>query len=87
MLVTVSVITDHAQVPVAVADDAIVRTAEGAAVFVADGPNAFKIRPVTTGRSDGHTTQITSGLAAGDTIAIRNAFVLKAELEKAEFEE
>lgn len=87
MLVTVSVITDHAQVPVAVPDDAIVRTAEGPAVFVTDGANAFRIRAVATGRTDGHTTQITSGLAAGDTIAIRNAFVLKAELEKAEFEE
>jgi cobalt-zinc-cadmium efflux system membrane fusion protein len=86
MMVTVTVITDHAQVAVAVPDEAVVRTAEGAAVFVAEG-DRFRIRPVVTGRTDGRTTQITSGLKSGESIAIRNAFVLKAELEKAEFAE
>ena len=54
---------------------AFVRTADG-----------FERRAVVVGRSDDEAVEIVSGLAAGERIAVANAFVLKAELGKAEAE-
>jgi len=82
----VAITVDHADVPVAVPDTAIVRTDEGPAVFVAEG-NRFRMRKVTIGRSDGSRTEILSGLASGTPVVDRNAFVLKSELEKTSAEE
>jgi cobalt-zinc-cadmium efflux system membrane fusion protein len=82
----VVVTVDHADVPVAVPDTAIVRTDEGPAVFVAQG-HRFRMQKVTIGRSDGSHTEIRSGLTAGTPVVDRNAFVLKSELEKASVEE
>jgi len=80
-LVTAVVVTDRVTVPVAVPEDAIVRMGTGAAVFRADS-SGFEVQPVTVGRSDGTTTEIVSGLERGAHIAAKNAFWLKAELEK-----
>jgi cobalt-zinc-cadmium efflux system membrane fusion protein len=55
------------------------------AVFVSQG-GGFKMRPVTTGRDDSVNVEILSGLEFGETIAVKNTFVLKAELGKAEAE-
>jgi len=52
-----------------------VRTAEG-----------FEKREVTVGRGDDAAVEIVFGLDAGETIAVSNTFVLKAELGKAEAE-
>jgi len=80
-LVTAVVVIERVTVPVAVPDDAIVRVGTGAAVFRADS-SGFEVQPVTLGRSDGTTTEIVSGLEGGARIVTRNAFWLKAELEK-----
>lgn len=72
-------------VALAVPHEALV-TLEGApALFVrtADGVVA---RPVRTGRADGASTEILSGVAPGDSVAVTQAFLLKAELGKAEAE-
>jgi cobalt-zinc-cadmium efflux system membrane fusion protein len=50
-----------------------VRTAEG-----------FEARKITPGREDDRAAEITSGLSAGERIATRNTFVLKADLGKSE---
>lgn len=55
------------------------------AVFVSQG-GGFKMRPVTTGRDDSVNVEVLSGLEFGETIAVKNTFVLKAELGKAEAE-
>jgi membrane fusion protein, heavy metal efflux system len=86
MFVNVTVTVDHVTAPVTVPDEAVVRTAEGPAVFVADGAR-FRRQLVETGRSDGIHTEILSGLAAGTPVAARNAYVLKSELEKSAVEE
>ncbi len=86
LFVSVTVVTDHAQVRVAVPDEAILRMQEGSAVFLAQG-GGYQLRRVVTGRSDGRFTEITSGVAPGDPVVVHNAFVLKAELEKSEYEE
>lgn len=55
------------------------------AVFVSQG-GGFKMRPVTTGREDSLNVEIINGLEFGEPIAIKNTFVLKAELGKSEAE-
>ena len=55
------------------------------AVFV-QAPEGFRIRNVSLGRDDGVHVAVTSGLTAGERVATRNAFLLKAELGKAEAE-
>jgi len=55
------------------------------AVFV-QTPEGFRIRNVALGRDDGVHVAVTSGLAAGERVAAQNAFLLKAELGKAEAE-
>lgn len=80
-LVTASVVLERVAVPIAVPEEAIVREGSGAAVFRAT-PQGFELQPVTPGRSDGVMTEILSGLEPGARVATRNAFLLKAELEK-----
>jgi cobalt-zinc-cadmium efflux system membrane fusion protein len=80
-LVTALAVVERVTVPVAVPEDALVRLGTGVAVFRADS-SGFEVQPVTTGRSDGTTTEIVSGLERGARVVSKNAFWLKAELEK-----
>lgn len=52
-------------------DSVFVKTAKG-----------FKVQPVTVARRTGGRAEIRAGLASGQRIATRNAFLLKAELTK-----
>lgn len=54
-------------------------------VFVKEG-SAFEARTVSPSLRDEGMIEILSGLAAGDTVAARNSFILKADLGKAEAE-
>lgn len=83
MFVAAAIGVERAQVGVAVPEDAIVRMAEGPAVFIAEG-NRFHAQPVTVGRTDGTLTEIVEGLPAGTTYVTKNAFLLKAEMGKSE---
>jgi cobalt-zinc-cadmium efflux system membrane fusion protein len=74
---------DDADVDVAVPETAIIRSRFGPAVFRSAG-STFEIQPIRTGRSDGVTTEVLSGLAVGDLVVTQNAFLLKAELGKSE---
>jgi len=80
-LVTAVAVVERVTVPVAVPEDAIVRMGTGTAVFRADS-SGFEVQPVVVGRSDGTMTEIVSGLERGARIVAKNAFWLKAELEK-----
>jgi membrane fusion protein, heavy metal efflux system len=46
----------------------------------------FEARQVAIGREDERAVEVVSGLFAGETVAISNTFVLKAELGKAQAE-
>ena len=83
LYVACAVTVENLAVPIAVPEDAIVRLREGPAVFRAEG-TLFEPQPVAVGRSDGHTTEIVSGLEPGARIVVRQAFLLKAELGKGE---
>jgi membrane fusion protein, heavy metal efflux system len=49
----------------------------------ADG---FERRDVKTGKSDDESVEVVSGLEPGEEIAVKNTFLLKAELGKGEAE-
>ena len=83
LYVSVAVTVDRFRAPVAVPEEALVRTSRGPGVFRADGAT-FELQPVIAGRSDGEWTEILEGLEPGARIVIRNAFLLKAELGKSE---
>jgi cobalt-zinc-cadmium efflux system membrane fusion protein len=51
--------------------------------FVRNG-DGFEVRPVRTGLEDDENVEIIGGLSAGETIAVTNTFVLKADLEQRE---
>ncbi|QPF82332.1 efflux RND transporter periplasmic adaptor subunit [Bradyrhizobium genosp. L] len=77
-----------AEVPLAGSPSAVIvskqaiQTVKGTpTVFVRDA-GGFEARSVRTGREDDDDVEIAAGLAAGETIAVRNTFTLKAELEK-----
>ena len=50
----------------------------------ADEPNAFVKRPVETGATADGMTLIASGLASGDKVVVKGAFMVKAQAMKAE---
>ncbi len=70
---------------VSVPEEAI-QSVEGRDVVFVRTATGFMPTPVLIGQRSGGRAQITSGLAAGQTIATRNAFLLKAELGKGEAE-
>ena len=55
-------------------------------VFVRDG-GTFLVRPVTIGTRSGGRVNIVSGLRDGETVAGKNAFLVKAELQKSSSDE
>lgn len=83
--VAVQLIGASQEVNLIVPRDALQTIKGNKAVFVSEG-NGFKMRPVTIGRDDSENVEILSGLEFGEPIAVKNTFVLKAELGKAEAE-
>lgn len=83
--VAVQLIGGTQEVNLIVPRDALQTIKGNKAVFVSEG-GGFKLRPVTIGRDDSDNVEILAGLEFGETIAVKNTFVLKAELGKAEAE-
>lgn len=83
LYVTVDVTLAESTVPVAVRNEAL-QLLDGRTVVFAEGPDGFQPLPVETGRSDGESTEIVSGLKPGDRYVAGNSFILKAELGKGE---
>lgn len=63
-----------------------VQTIDGQNTVFIRTPDGFEPRRITTGREDGRSYEVTSGLQAGDRIATANTFVLKADLGKSALE-
>ncbi len=81
MTVRGDIAVDQHEVPVAVATEAIQMIDGQNVVFVREG-DAFEVREVTVGESDGNWIEIVGGITAGETYAAANSFLLKAELGK-----
>ena len=82
MFVTAHVL-DPEQAQVAIPREAIQSVEGRHAVFVAT-PEGFALREVALGREGETTSEVLSGLAQGERIAVTNTFLLKAELARAE---
>jgi membrane fusion protein, heavy metal efflux system len=74
---------DHADVAV---PKAALQTIKGDRVVFVRNDGGFEARKVTIGREDDRAVEIVAGLSAGETLAVNNTFILKAELLKAEAE-
>lgn len=80
--VSVEIITEEREVPVAVAADAVQDLRDWKVVFARYG-DALEARPLTLGQSDGLHVEVLDGLEAGEPYAAKNSFTVKAELGKA----
>ena len=65
-----------------VVPDEAVQSIDGRNVVFVRTVKGFEVRPVVVASRSGGRASIASGLVAGQTIATRNAFLLKAELQK-----
>lgn len=85
LYVNVEIATHEAEVPIAVAAEAVQELDGKRVVFVrtADG---FVPHPVKTGREDGRYVEIVEGLQAGTRYAAKGSFAVKSELGKAQAE-
>jgi cobalt-zinc-cadmium efflux system membrane fusion protein len=81
LFVTVEVVQEEVEVPVAVVAEAIQTHQDRPVVFV-QHEDLFEVRPVTLGRRDGEWVEVREGLSAGERYAARNSFILKSELGK-----
>jgi cobalt-zinc-cadmium efflux system membrane fusion protein len=79
--VTAAIEFDERAVPLAVPVGAVQTMGTEPVVFVRTS-DGFAARPVVLGRSDGRSAEVVSGLREGDTIAVSNTFLLKAEMLK-----
>lgn len=85
LFVNVEVVSNEADVPVAVSMDAIHTVNDKPTVFVRV-PGGFVPVPVTLGRSDGKLVEVVKGVNAGSQYAGPGSFVIKSELGKASAE-
>lgn len=85
LFVTVAVESSQADVPVAIATDAVHTVNDKPTVFVRV-PDGFLVQQVTLGRSDGKTVEVVNGLKAGMEYAGVGSFIVKSELGKASAE-
>jgi cobalt-zinc-cadmium efflux system membrane fusion protein len=81
LAVNVDIVTGSAQVPVAVAREAL-QTVDGRQVVYKRVPGGFVAQPVATGRLDARFVEIVSGLQAGERYAASGSFAVKAEQGK-----
>lgn len=85
LFVTVSVLGEDQDVPVAIRADAVQTIDNQPMVFMAV-PGGFVARPVKVGRSDGQSVEVLEGIKPDEKYAASNTFVLKSELGKASTE-
>ncbi len=79
--ITAELIQDELKVSVAVEAAAVNRKNGGHVVFVPEG-EAIKAVPVDLGQTDGHYSEIKTGLSAGQEYFTGNTSIIKAEMDK-----
>ena len=81
LFVTVDVMTEASEIALAVHAEAL-QTVDNKSVVFVRVDDGFKAQEVRTGRSDGKSVEILSGLQAGQQYAASGSFAIKAELGK-----
>jgi len=71
---------------IAVPEEAVLIDGTKRYVFIQTAPDKFKRRDIEAGRTLGNRLEVTMGLKAGETVAVKGAFILKSELKKGEIE-
>lgn len=79
--VSIEVVAEEADVPVAVVTEGLQSLRDWQVVFGRYGDH-LEARPLELGRSDGRRIEVLSGLQAGERYAAKNSFLIKAELGK-----
>lgn len=85
LFVTVDVVVNEIEAPVAVAASAVQSIGDEEIVFI-EVPGGFVAQPVKVGRTNNRYAEVTSGLTAGVRYVSENSFILKSELGKASAE-
>ena len=71
--------------PLAVKSESLQTLEERTVVFVRN-EEGFEARPLELGRVDSEFSEVRAGVAAGESYATKNSFILKAELGKGDAE-
>ncbi|MEC4718432.1 efflux RND transporter periplasmic adaptor subunit [Noviherbaspirillum sp. CPCC 100848] len=85
LFVNVEIVSNQADVPVAVSTDAIQTVNDKPTIFVRV-PGGFIPQQVTLGRTDGKVVEVVKGLKAGSKYAGTGSFIVKSEQGKASAE-
>jgi membrane fusion protein, heavy metal efflux system len=86
LFVSAAIVFDKQSVPIAVPVGAV-QTMDGRPVAFVRTADGFQKRQIVLGRSDDQAIEVVSGLRLGETIAVSNTFLLKAEMLKRAGEE
>ncbi|MCO1334357.1 efflux RND transporter periplasmic adaptor subunit [Microbulbifer sp. OS29] len=81
LMVQGQVVTNENPVPLVVENRALQPFRDWTVVFIKVG-EAYEIRPLKLGRSDGAVTEVLSGLNVGDRYVTENSYLIKADIEK-----
>ncbi|UZJ44392.1 efflux RND transporter periplasmic adaptor subunit [Marinimicrobium sp. C6131] len=81
LLVAGDIVVEALDVPLAVENRALQTFRDWTVVF-AQVDDAYEIRPLELGRSDGTLTEVLDGLQAGDRYVVDNSYLIKADIEK-----
>jgi cobalt-zinc-cadmium efflux system membrane fusion protein len=84
--VTAALAVEEQTVPIA-APVAAIQSIDGGPVVFVRTSEGFQKRPVMLGQKDEQAVEVTSGLSLGETIAVSNTFLLKAEMLKGSAED
>jgi membrane fusion protein, heavy metal efflux system len=79
--VDVELLLQEQSVSVAIKPEAIQSLRDWPVVFVKQG-NKFEGRPIELGVSNANWVEVLSGLSPGEEYAVKNSFIIKAEIEK-----
>jgi cobalt-zinc-cadmium efflux system membrane fusion protein len=82
LYVTIKVVHEEIEIPLAVKAKALQTFRDWDVVFVRVG-NLFEARPLELGRRDGEWVEVLGGLLPGDKYVSESSFILKADVEKA----
>ncbi|GAA5442757.1 hypothetical protein Misp06_00932 [Microbulbifer sp. NBRC 101763] len=81
LMVQGQVVTSENPVPLVVENQALQPLRNWTVVFVKVG-QAYEVRPLKLGRTDGKVTEVLSGLNVGDRYVTENSYLIKADIEK-----
>lgn len=81
MAVEARIVVDQAEVPIRLPMSALQRFRDWQVAFIRIG-DAYEIRPLELGRSDGTWVEVREGLKSGDDVVVEQSFLIKADIEK-----